>query len=875
MKVYLPSYVVFPAKKNLTFDAQVEIGLDIAETTGKIVLNMKDLKVKRAELFVNGSHVGVERIVLLNKSEMIKILPTVCLHKGDKVALKLTYTGTIKANVDEGLHQTAYFEKDGVAKVAVSTHLEPTHARKMVPCFDEPEFKACWNVTIIHPRETKAISNMNEEKRTVVGEWMITKFARTPLMSSYLLAIVVSEFVYIQDYTKSGVLLRVWSRKETVELAHFALQAGIKCLDFYEKLLNYKFPLEKLDMVALPTFKAGAMENWGLMMFSESNLLYDRHLHDLNDKLRIVRVIAHELAHQWFGNLITMKWWEDVWLNEGFSTYFEFLGADQLSKSMRMEDFRIVDSVELSLTTDSSGSHPLLFALDRIDDLPSLFDDITYDKGGAILKMVATVVGRDNFLKSIHHYINKFAYSTAKTRDFEIALNEAIGGLEGFTGSLKMGDFVDQWATQSGYPLVTVESFNGTHVKIRQELFRTDITAQPPKRYQWDVPIWYRDGSSSVKFQWLKRGEPLYLKLAQHEHPIIINAGRNGYYRQNYDIEGWRKISKQLRVDHKKYSAFTRNAILSDAFAAARIGKIPYEIVFELLKYMEAEKEYLPWRAAIDGISEVLSYLRDLPESEYLERFMLNLLEPLYRNCSLGSIASKFENEGFFAEVFFERYVINTFCKLGSIECKANYRNLFEDEIVAPCDSLDAPSQCATVAAPLRASTYCYGVEEGGDTALEKVKHFYMGENVQVEKDRLLNALGCQKKVPTLKKWLLHSLLSENVSFSHTEIRSIILSMKHNRAGPKAIFEFLVENRSFICDRKMQQRENIELFLSSAILAVHSKQQIEQLMLLEKSLKCAKEFGFAQAITNAERRIKWLNKHLRGLSKFLKSATHP
>ncbi|VDM72875.1 unnamed protein product [Strongylus vulgaris] len=228
-------------------------------------------------------------------------------------------------------------------------------------------------------------------------------------MSSYLLALMVSEFEYIQNYTSSGVLFRIWSRKEATPMTQYALDAGIKCLEYYEKLFDYSFPLKKQDMVALPDFSAGAMENWGLITYRENSLLYDENLYGPKSKRRVALVVAHELAHQWFGNLVTMKWWEDLWLNEGFATYVEYLGSDLISDGlMKMEEFFILDSTEAAMDKDSlSSSHPLSFEIDKANEVYEAFDSISYGKGGSVLRMIAATIGRDNLIKGVAVSLNQ------------------------------------------------------------------------------------------------------------------------------------------------------------------------------------------------------------------------------------------------------------------------------------------------------------------------------------------------------------------------------------------------------------------------------------------------------------------------------------
>ncbi|RCN47474.1 peptidase family M1 [Ancylostoma caninum] len=248
VKVYLPNYVDFPHEKDFTFDGDVEITLKIIETVKKIVLNLRDIKInkEKSTFYVGNEKIEIEKVEPLPKLEKVDIVLAKPVERGKEAKLRLIYTGII-SNKLGGLYQTTYHEKDGTKKVAAVTQLEPTDARGFLPCFDEPHLKATWNVTVIHPKGTNAISNGIELEggRQENGDWITTKFTQTPRMSSYLLAIMVNEFEYIEGKTKSGVLFRIWSRPDAKNMTQYALYAGIKCLEFYEKLFDFKFPLAK------------------------------------------------------------------------------------------------------------------------------------------------------------------------------------------------------------------------------------------------------------------------------------------------------------------------------------------------------------------------------------------------------------------------------------------------------------------------------------------------------------------------------------------------------------------------------------------------------------------------------------------------------
>uniref|UniRef100_A0A7I4YX32 Aminopeptidase n=1 Tax=Haemonchus contortus TaxID=6289 RepID=A0A7I4YX32_HAECO len=888
IKTYLPGYVSFPPEKNLTFDGQVGISLRVVEPTKSIVLNSKNITVipDKCELFSGDKKLEIESIKEHERLEKLEILLKNRLEKDQEVLLKIIYTGII-SNTLGGLYQATYTDTDGTVKIAAASQNEPTDARRMVPCLDEPSFKANWTVTVIHPKGTKAVSNGIETngEGEVSGDWIISKFETTPRMSSYLLAVVVSEFDYIEGFTKSGVRFRIWSRPEAMNMTGYAKDAGIRCLEYYENFFDIKFPLKKQDMVALPDFSAGAMENWGLITYRENQLLYDDRYYGPINKQRVALVVAHELAHQWFGNLVTLKWWDDTWLNEGFATFVEYIGTDEISyKNFRMDDFFLPDALAIGLDADAvSSTHPLSFRVDKAAEVAEAFDEITYAKGASVLVMLQAVIGEKNYKQAVTQYLKKFSYSNAQASDLWNVFDEVVKDVKGPDGNLmKTTEFASQWTTQMGFPLVTVKAFNATSLQITQTRYKTNKDALEPEKYRhpkygfkWDIPLWYQEGDNKdIKLAWLTREEPLYLHVSNPDTSIVVNADRHGFYRQNYDANGWRKIIKQLKENHKAYSTRTRNAIIGDAFAAALIDQLEYETVFELLEYAKNEEEYLPWTETISGFYAILDFFGNEPESTSAKTFMMNILKPMYEKTSMKYIADNYKNDSLFFEMNLQKSVINAYCFLGSMECIKNYTDLFDKEVMKKCKDDDEASKCVSIAAPLRAKAYCYGVKEGGQVAFDKVMKLYYAENVQLEKDVLLQGLGCHKDITALKRLLLLAL-DRNSSFVRLQdVTDVYDAVSSNPVGEEFMFNFLLERWEEILESLTTEHRAVERVIEACTAGIRSEQQIDQLRSLQKNGAHAREYGaFDEQIERAEHKINWIKKHLRKLSDFFEKST--
>ncbi|XGW06232.1 hypothetical protein V3C99_016500 [Haemonchus contortus] len=887
IKTYLPGYVNFPPEKNLTFDAHVEISMVVVEPTNSIVLNSKKITLAQGgcELFSGNQKLDIESVKMQERLDKLEITLKNQLQKDQKILLKITYTGLI-SNTLGGLYQSIYTDTDGTTKIVAVSQNEPSDARRIAPCFDEPKYKAKWTVTVVHPKGTKAASNGIEANGNgeLQGDWITSKFKTTPPMSSYLLAIIVCEFEYIEGHTETGVRFRIWSRPEAMEMTEYALDAGIRCLEFYEKFFDIKFPLEKQDMIALPDFTAGAMENWGLITYREDSLLYDEKIYAPMNKQRVALVVAHELAHQWFGNLVTLKWWDDTWLNEGFATFVEYLGMDEIShNNFRTQDFFLLDGMDRGMRADSAASsHPLSFRIDKAAEVAEAFDDISYAKGASVLTMLRALIGEDNYRNAVVQYLKKFSYSNAQAADLWNVFNEVVKGVKGPDGNvMKIDQFTDQWTYQMGYPVVKVEEFNATSLKVTQSRYKTNKDALEPEKYRnpkygfkWDVPLWYQEGNSKeVKRTWLKRDEPLYLNVNNRDISLVVNADRHGFYRQNYDANGWKKIINQLKKDHKVFGPRTRNAIISDAFAAATIDAIDYETVFELLEYAKNEEEFLPWKEALSGMFAVLKFFGNEPETKPARAYMMSILEPMYNKSSIDYIVKNYLDDTLFTKINTQKDIIDAYCSLGSKDCIKQYKDIFYDEVMPKCKAGEAATKCVKVSAPLRANVYCYGVQEGGEEAFEKVMGLYLAEDVQLEKGILFKALACHKDVTALKELLLRALDRKSSFVRLQDVPTAFRAVSENPVGEEFMFNFLMERWEEITASLETEHRAVDKVVGACCTGIRSQQQIDQLKNLQKNNAQAKKFGsFTQEIEKGEHKIAWIKKHFHRLSEFFKRA---
>uniref|UniRef100_A0A3P8S153 Aminopeptidase n=1 Tax=Amphiprion percula TaxID=161767 RepID=A0A3P8S153_AMPPE len=418
---------------------------------------------------VNGDTVpGIESVWLQNETQYLVVQLKGDLTKGNYYILETIFEGELADDLG-GFYRSEYIE-NGVTKVIATTQMQPTDARKSFPCFDEPAMKATFDITLIHDLGTVALSNVTDKMRTkqipIDGVTVLeTKFERTERMSTYLLAFIVSEFGFIQD-NSDDLLVRIFARKPAITAGQgdYALNKTGPIMKFFEEYYNYSYPLPKSDQIALPDFNAGAMENWGLITYRETALLYDEEYSSNSNKERIATIIAHELAHMWFGNLVTLRWWNDLWLNEGFASYVEYLGAHEAEPTWNVKDLIVLKDVHRVFAVDAlASSHPLSSKEEDIQkpaQISELFDAISYSKGASVLRMLSDFLTEDVFKQGLQTYLKAFAFQNTVYTDLWTHLQMAVDAT-GTALPQSVNNIMNTWVLQMGFPVVTINTATG------------------------------------------------------------------------------------------------------------------------------------------------------------------------------------------------------------------------------------------------------------------------------------------------------------------------------------------------------------------------------------------------------------------------------
>lgn len=463
-----------PDMERWTFNGHVDIDIDIHEAVDEIALNAVDLNVRNAVLDSNlVPKISVEdQVILFTFPQTIK---------GAK-RMSIDFDGTINENPG-GFFRNRYRGIDGSERYMLATQMQPADCRRLLPCFDEPAFKATFDVSVAADPALVVLGNGPVQVEEIRSDGkIVTHFDTTPQMCTYLLAVVVGDLRCVESH-EFRVPVRGWATPGREKELEFGLKTATRVLTFYEDLFGIPYPLPKVDLIAAPNHQ-GAMEDWGAVIFMEDLLLWDPKRDSFESLQTVGTVVMHELAHQWFGNLVTMEWWDGLWLNEGFATWIEMYAAEKLFPDWKMWDrFVGPSALQAALSLDSlRSSHPIEVPLKKVADISQIFDAITYSKGACVIRMLVGLLGEDEFFRGLRSYLSRYSYSNATTRDLWIEL-----------GGQELADVMQQWTRQQGFPVLLVSDRkrmgDDTVIEVAQQRFLATNDVSTPENYIYPLRI--------------------------------------------------------------------------------------------------------------------------------------------------------------------------------------------------------------------------------------------------------------------------------------------------------------------------------------------------------------------------------------------------
>ncbi len=565
-----------------TFAGRVEIDITVVEATSEITLHALDLAMGAASVSAQSVTHRSSEPRLDEQYNTATFTFDESLPAGE-ATMEIAFTGVLN-DLLVGFYRSTFTSDDGQTHVIATTQFEHSDARRAFPCWDEPSFKATYQISLTVPAQLAAYSNSPETSSTDLGNgWRTVTFAPTMVMSTYLVAFVVGPFDETAVLDVDGVPLRIVYPLGKGHLTQLALDAGAFALRFFSDYFAIPYPGDKLDLVAIPDFAFGAMENLGCVTFRESALLIDLEMASLGEMQRIAQVVAHEVAHMWFGDLVTMEWWEGIWLNEAFATFMEVLCTNAFRPEWKMWLGFGIDRDAAMQIDGLHSTRPIEYEVISPEDTRGMFDILTYEKGGSVLRMLEQYLGETTFRDGIRHYLTKHAYANTVTTDLWDALEE--------TSKQPVREMMNTWILQGGHPLVTFADG-----KLTQEPFAYG-RGGPSSAIgsSWLVPVLTRSLTSDTTSRHLLHDVPVAVSDVS---PVVVNAGGSGVFRTRYGASELAALSPHIG----ELEELERATLVADSWAGLFAGQITWAQFLTTARGLGDQNEPNTWGSVASAV---------------------------------------------------------------------------------------------------------------------------------------------------------------------------------------------------------------------------------------------------------------------------------
>lgn len=809
-----------PDISTFTFKGSEVATFSIATSSKELVWHGDTLKIQSAKISEQSA------AVTYNKDEQTITFTFENEIEAGEHSLEIEFAGEINDSL-HGWYRSQYKDGDDTKWLAV-TQLEATAAREAFVCIDEPAAKATFDVTLnVDPLHT-AISNGEVVKSKITDGVKSVQFAQTPIMSTYLLAFLVGEFEYIETTNDEGVVVRVYTTSGKKEQGQFALEAAAKTLSFYKDYFGIAYPLPKLDMIAVPDFAAGAMENWGAVTYRETAILVDEKNSSLATKQWTAMVVAHELAHQWFGNLVTMGWWTDLWLNEGFASWVEYLAVDHLFPEWNMWTQFVTDDYNHARDLDSlDNTHPIEVEVHHPREIDTIFDAISYQKGASVIRMLHAYLGEADFKQGLHDYLVKHSYSNAATADLWAALEAASGK--------PVSKIMGAWTSQPGHPVVTFE-FDDGKTTLTQTRYFADPNAQAASTI-WPIPLDLAGG--------LLMEEAQLVLSSEAQNNGKPNRGQTGFYVVGYTTEWLKKLAPQL--SSPDMPVVDKFGVLSDAFDLIKSGKLTSVAGLELIANLQNETDMAVWDGMLDGLGSVMGVADD-EAMEQLEQFGSWLAKPRFDQ--LGWEPR--DGESHFDALLRPRLI--GIVGRGDEATLAKARELFK---------------AGNIHADLRGAVYSLIARYGDEALYETFYSMFKATQDQEEQGRITRAMA-QFRQPELAQRTLKFGLSDEVRAADSirPVLGVVLNRYHSELG----WKFIQDNWDTIVKRYGSGGHLLTYFVDVIGGAFNTQDKANEVKaFFDAHPYTGIERNVKQVIERIELKAAWRERDLESIKAYLKS----
>ncbi|KAK9460950.1 peptidase family M1-domain-containing protein [Lipomyces oligophaga] len=840
-----------PDFEKFTFEGTVAILLDVFETSNEISLNSIEIEIHSTSLKIEDS--GASKDIAPSSTEFNEDNQTVkfsfpeSFKAGKKVVLTIKFTGLLNDKM-AGFYRSSYTAQDGSTKYMATTQMEPTDCRRAFPCFDEPALKATYDITLIADKSLTCLSNMNviDEKSLESGKKAVS-FATTPLMSTYLLAFIVAELKYVET-TWFRIPVRVYATPGNEVNGHFSCELAAKTIKFFEETFDIPYPLPKMDMVAIPDFSAGAMENWGLITYRVVDLLFDENTSGAATKQRVAEVVQHELAHQWFGNLVTMDWWEGLWLNEGFATWMSWFSCNEFYPDWKVWESYVTDNLQAALRLDGlRSSHPIEVPVKRADEINQIFDAISYSKGSCVLRMVSKFLGEDVFIAGIQTYLKRHKYSNTQTGDLWAALSEVSGK--------DVSALMDSWTKRVGYPVLTVsEAADGKSITVRQNRFLSSGDVKPDEdETLYPVSLGLRTKAGV--------NEDLMLTTRETTIPIDdkffkINADHSGIYRTAYSADRLAQLGKDAQSG--LLSVEDRAGLVADTGALAASGYASTDGLLSLVSGWKNEKDFVVWDEIIARIGAIRSawLFEDEDVKAALKKFQRELVSP-----KANALGWTFDANVGHVEQQFKSLMFSSAGTAGDEAVIAAAKVLFA--------SFAAGNKSA-IHPNIKAAVFSIALQNGGDAEWDVIHRTYLNPINKDEENTALRALGRTKSPKLIQKTL--DMILDGKSIRAQDVYLPMGGLRTTVEGTRALWSWLELHWDEVEKLLPPGLSMLSSVVSLATGGFCKQEDVDtvEAFFAKRNTK-GYDKGLAQSLESVRSKIQWVERDGEVVKKWLKS----
>ncbi|XP_022908789.2 aminopeptidase N-like [Onthophagus taurus] len=734
----------FPTTKK--FAGFVKMNVEVLQETKQVILHSSNITYQKSNKFNITFEEDVEKMILTFKDP---------LEVGQHL-FEFKYEGVLFEDMN-GFYLSYYNDEEINEKQWIATtQFESVYARRAFPCFDEPEFKAQFQINITKPKDFSTLSNtllIKSKNHKNQPNLTTDVYKTTPKMSSYLVAFIISKFKSYTDLNRiADKKFDIFGTKSMLKIAKHAYDCGQKAIDRLSKYTSinyYEAGIPKMDLVAIPDFNAGAMENWGLVTFRETDLLYDEEESPAAYEAEVAVVVTHELVHQWFGNMVTMEWWSSTWLNEGFAEYFSHYVTDMIEKKWdSMNQFIITDMHRILKTEALSGSFALTSNVSSPDEINDKFNTITYAAGASIVRMMHFILGDKPFLLGIREYLKTHIYNNTNPSDLWEALSKQISQ-DRLPKSIDFGTVMSSWTEQPGIPVVFAKLM-GKEIVLTQKRFLINETSNDSNS-TWFIPITFTTSSlinfTDTSIEWLIKNDTLTINpnLRGPSDWIIFNLKQFGFYRVLYDENLQSRLINQLKSEgFVDIDVMNRAQIVDDLFNFAQTKLIKYGQVLDMTMYLTRESDYYPWYAAITGFNYLI---RQSGSNKLLIKHIKYVSKNFYESVSfnMGKNIS-------YVDILRTELALSFACSLDHEDCIKKSIELFEGY-----------KKGKSINPNLRSIVYCSALRKSHTTEnWNFLWNKYLNATLPTEREIMLNSLACTRERNTLTQYLTKTITTNS-----------------------------------------------------------------------------------------------------------------